>query len=135
MTSDSITTAALFPFGTALVALYDGHCGLCRRSAAWLQVRDRAHRLNLVPLQTDGVLAYFHLSAAEAEGEMHVFSADGEHYAGADGVLHAVAQLPRYRLLRPLWSLPGVLPIARIIYRQVAKRRRRGCVDGVCRLH
>lgn len=135
MSANTITTAALFPPGTELVALYDGHCGLCRRSAAWLQVRDRAQRLNLVPLQTPGVLEYFRLSAEEAEGEMHVFSAAGAHYAGADGVLRALTLLPRYRLLRPLWSLPGVMPIARVIYREVAKRRRRGCTDGVCRLH
>jgi predicted DCC family thiol-disulfide oxidoreductase YuxK len=132
----AIDRDTLFPDHVALVALYDGHCGLCRASVGWLRRRDRGRRINLVPLQTPGVLAFFRLSQESAEGEIHVYSRSGEHRAGADGVLWAVTLLPRYRRLTPFLRLPGVMPLARAVYRQVARRRTRDlCAGDSCKVH
>jgi predicted DCC family thiol-disulfide oxidoreductase YuxK len=132
----TLDRAAVFPAGSRLVGLYDGHCGLCRASVRWLRRRDRTRRLHLMPLQTPGVLDFFQLPERDALGEIHVYSRSGEHRAGADGVLWAVTLLPRYRALGPLLRLPGVMPIARAVYRQIAKRRRRDlCAGDACPVH
>ncbi len=128
--------ARLFPPGVKIVALYDGHCGLCRASVQFLQARDREHRIHPVALQTPGVLALLHISSAEAEGVMHAFGRNGEHRSGADAVLWAISLLPRFGALRGVWSLPGVMPVARFVYGQIAKRRSRTVCEGdSCRAH
>lgn len=33
------------------IILYDGVCGLCHRSVAWIMARDRHHRFHYAPLQ------------------------------------------------------------------------------------
>jgi len=131
-----IDAQTLFPPGVRLALLYDGHCGLCRASIGWLRRRDRAHRLNPIPLQTPGALAFFKLSQAAAEGELNAFSQSGERRGGADAVFWAVSLLPRFGFVGPLLRVPGVLPIARAVYRQVAKRRRRDvCAGDACAIH
>jgi predicted DCC family thiol-disulfide oxidoreductase YuxK len=125
----------LFSPGVEVVALYDGDCALCRSSVDWLRTRDTNHRIFPVALQTPGVLRTFHLTRAQAEGEMHAYDRNGEHRSGADAVLWAVSLLPRFSTLRPLYKLPGAMPIARFVYRQIARRRGLTACDGAgCRL-
>lgn len=131
-----VDTETLFPRGVRLALLYDGHCGLCRASVGWLRRRDRAHRLSFVPLQTPGVLAFFNLREAAAEGELNAFSRSGERRGGADAVFWAVSFLPHCGFVGPLLRLPGVLLVARAVYRQIAKRRRRDiCAGDACAVH
>jgi predicted DCC family thiol-disulfide oxidoreductase YuxK len=127
---------AYYAPSTRLVLLYDAHCSLCRASLRFLERRDLRRRLRAVPLQDSAALAAFGLSEQEALGELHAFSRDGEHRRGADAVLWALFMLPRFGRLRLLLRVPGFLPVARFVYRQVAQRRLRDACDGErCRLH
>lgn len=126
----------LFPADARLLLLFDGLCPLCRRSVAWLRQRDRRHALHCLPLQTEGVLDALGIPLADAMGRMQAVSRDGERRQGADGVLWAVAQLPGWGWIRLLHSIPGAMPVARAIYRQIARRRAREECDGYsCSLH
>jgi predicted DCC family thiol-disulfide oxidoreductase YuxK len=103
--------------------IYDGICGLCQKSVAWLKERDKHGRLAFVPLQAPGILERFAIPHEEAMQHLHAINQKGRKRKGADAVLWAVSLLPRYRWLRLLWIVPGALPLSRWVYKQVAKRR------------
>lgn len=125
-----------FPGSARWLVLYDGHCPLCRRSVGWLQQRDRHGALHCLPLQTAGLLDAAGIALAEAMAGVQVLSRSGLRYQGADGILHAMASLPGWGWLRWAFAIPGFLPIARRVYRYIAKRRTRDepC-DGACNWH
>ena len=121
----------LLPAVAEYVVLFDQDCALCRRTAEWLRRADRRGRLTLVPLQRPGVLAALGLEEAEAVREIQVIDRSGERLAGADGVLRAASRLPGLSWLTLVFRLPGGLAIARLIYRLVARlRRREACAEG-----
>jgi predicted DCC family thiol-disulfide oxidoreductase YuxK len=125
----------LFPGHAELLLLYDGECGLCRASAAWLRARDRRRRLVLVPLQTPGVLDRLGIDRGEAMRAMQAISRQGERRSGADAMIWAVSLLPGYRWLALAWRVAPLRPLGRWLYRQVALRRPRArCASGVCPL-
>lgn len=103
--------------------IYDGVCGLCQKSVAWLKERDRYGRLAYSPLQTPGLLEKLDIPQEEALQHLHAVDRNGKKRIGADAVLWAVSHLPRYRWLRGLWLIPGALPLSRWTYNQIAKRR------------
>ena len=65
--------------------------------------------------------------------EIHVISRFGELRVGADAVLWLVSQLPGYHWLATLNRSHAVRKIARLTYREIAKRRaRQDCQEGQC---
>ena len=131
-------SSPLFAGPTRYVVLYDAQCPLCRRSVAWLSARNRHGALRCLPLQTEGVLDALGIPLNDALANLQVVSRSGDRYQGADGVLRAVGALSGWGWLRGVLRLPGSLPVARLVYREVARRRPRdpneNC-DGACRWH
>ncbi len=111
--------------------IFDGECGICSRSVAWLNERDRDHRFEFIPFQEPAVPARFpQISREEFESAMQLVSPDGARWQGALAVEEILKLLPRWRILGPFFRVPGIRRLADFIYRAVARNRSRlGCGD------
>lgn len=138
---------------SSIAILYDGHCGLCRRSIFWLQLLDFLHRLRPID---------FH------DAKLRKEIAPDLSFAKLDKALHirfiplsfvrcpkSCVRSPKSKVLRPTsypgfsafrklsWSLPLLLPLAPFlyypgishlgdyVYRQIAARRKK-CTHENC---
>ncbi|BDG10814.1 thiol-disulfide oxidoreductase DCC family protein [Anaeromyxobacter paludicola] len=117
---------AALPQGTRLV-LYDGECGLCRRSVRWLLARDPRGRLRFAPLQGETARA---LGVAPRELETVLLVEVGP--GGAAAVHERSAAIARaLGALGGGWALAGRAlrlaprPLADAGYRLVAAHRHR----------
>ncbi|MFW5947651.1 MAG: thiol-disulfide oxidoreductase DCC family protein [Gemmatimonadota bacterium] len=106
------------------VVVYDGRCGVCRRSVALLRKWDRDGRLELIPYQDETVPRRFPaIEEAEFREALQVIAPDGRRWSGADAVEQALARTPRGRPLAWLFRLPFARTIARRFYRWFARNR------------
>jgi len=104
--------------------IYDGSCGLCRRSVEWVRRRDREHRITLVPFQDQVTVARFGIPLPALAAAMHLVLPDRRVFAGADAVPEILRLLASWRWARWVFAVPGVRPLARRVYAWVARRRR-----------
>lgn len=104
--------------------LYDGHCAFCSAQAARLG-RLAGEKLELRPLQEEGLLARLGVSEAEARREMKLV--EGKRiYGGAEAVVRALELArPGLRPLLRLYGLPLLRPATDRLYRWVASNRYR----------
>ena len=108
-----------------ILLAYDGECSLCRRMVDWVQRRDRWGLIVAFPLQN----AELPRMAPELAGrplhlEIHAVDTGNRRvHAGAEVLPLVLSRLPRWCLLAPLLSFPGVSALARWIYRWVAAKR------------
>lgn len=106
--------------------LYDGACGVCRRSVELLRRWDGENRLELVPFQAEGVMDRFpDISEAELRSAVQVIAPDGRRWSGADAVERALGQTARGRPFTWLFRLPLARPASRLLYRWFARNRSR----------
>src|SRR2546422_792171 len=109
---------------SAAPLIYDGECGLCRRSVELVRRWDREHRITLVPFQDEATVARFGIPLPALAAAMHLVFPDRRVFAGADAVPEILRLLPGRRWMRWLFAIPGVRPVARRVYAWVARRRR-----------
>lgn len=102
--------------------IYDGECGICQQAVRMLKRWDREHILHYVPFQDDAVQR-FGIALPALAAAMHLIVPDGRVYPGADAIPRLLELFPGKRWLAPLFSVPGVLPLARRIYAWIAIRR------------
>jgi predicted DCC family thiol-disulfide oxidoreductase YuxK len=114
-----------------LRVLYDGACGLCSGSAAWLARRDRRGALRLVPLESPEA-APWRVHAGEAGGVPDTLVVVETGPDGAERVhLRSAAVARTLSALGPPWRAAGWLlaraprPLADAVYRAAARRRTR----------
>jgi predicted DCC family thiol-disulfide oxidoreductase YuxK len=105
--------------------IYDGACPLCESLAAWLRKRDTHHRLMVCPLQTPGLLSRFDIPLEEALGALQVVDSHGRRWQGADAVILAVGEIRGFGWLNAVWRVPWLRPVARAVYRWIARHRPR----------
>jgi len=117
--------------------IFDGQCAFCQRCVALLRRWDRGGRLRCVPLQDKAALAALPpIPGAALEQAMHLVTADGAVYAGAEAVPPLLRVLPGGPPLALLFGIPGVPGLANRIYRWVARNRHQlGCGSAVCHRH
>lgn len=103
--------------------LFDGDCAFCSSCARWIE-RHLPRQPHLVPWQFAD-LESLGVTAAEAAEAVQWISG-GERAAGADAVGRLlVFQTGIWGLLGRLILLPGVVHVARPVYRWVARHRDR----------
>jgi len=105
--------------------LYDGACGLCHRTVAWLLSKDRERQLWFAPLQgeTAARLRMLH-PEIPVELETVVLVAAGRVHLRSKAVLHGARYLgPPWRWASWLRWLPG--PVLDPVYRFIARVRHR----------
>jgi len=103
--------------------IYDGECGICRTSVELVRRWDREHVLRVVPFQDAAAVARFPIALPALAAAMHLVLPDGRVYAGADAIPELLRLFPGKRWLALLFRIPGVLPLARRMYAQIAVRR------------
>lgn len=110
--------------------LFDGECPFCRRSTARMSRILSSRGFEFLPLQTQWVRGFFHLSEEKLLGEMRLLLRNGESFGGAD----AIVQLAKYVWwgwpLVAVAQIPFVRRLLRAAYRRIAARRK--CLNGAC---
>ena len=104
--------------------IYDGECDLCRKAVALVSAWDRDRRLTLIPFQDEARVASFGLELPALAAAMHLVLPDGRVFAGADAAPELLRLFPGKRWLAGLLRVPGVRPVARVVYAWIARRRR-----------
>ena len=123
------------------VVIFDGQCRFCRRQVERIFRADSGGRLAFVSLHDPLVAERWpDLSHDQLMNEMTIIDRRGKRHGGAGAFKYLTRRLPRWWALAPIMHFPGVMPIARWAYRQIAKRRYRwgkidSCEDGSCAVH
>jgi len=103
------------------VLLWDGECGLCRRSVRWVLARDRRGLLLAMPYQD--ALAWLPQPVRErSPRQAHLRAPDGRYWGGGAAVIR-LAGLLGHPLLERVLSLPGPRHAVGWAYRWVAAHR------------
>lgn len=109
---------------------YDAACPLCVRSV------HRATRLveqlgfEFLPLQTPGTAARLGVTEDALFARMHLLTAAGRRFAGADAFIEIARHARWARPLAAVARVPAVLPLLRRCYDWLAARRY--CLGGAC---
>ncbi len=108
----------------SVVALFDGQCGVCSRSARWIGARDASHQVERLDLRDPEAAARFpDLSPDAVRAQMHVVTPDGRVIVGLDAVRAAFAVLPGWWLAASVLGVPGLHAVAGVGYRLFARNR------------
>ncbi|HBE69509.1 MAG TPA: DUF393 domain-containing protein [Planctomycetaceae bacterium] len=126
------------------VVIWDGHCKFCLSQVQRLSRWD-SDRLAYVSLHDPRVKELApELSFEQLMEQLWVVSPRPDAGAvlqggGADAIRYLSRQLPWLWPAMPLLHIPGLMPVWRWLYRQVAQRRYRiagkNCDEGTCSLH
>ena len=110
----------------ALVAVYDGDCGICTRFARWVVQRDGERRIEFLPSQSPDVVKRFPEVPPEAYAtSVQVFEADGTRFDQAAGIARILKELPGWAALAFVLTFPGLGWFWNLGYRLVAANRGR----------
>jgi predicted DCC family thiol-disulfide oxidoreductase YuxK len=102
----------------------DGDCGLCQRSMAWCQLRDPNGRVRFVDFRVQGK-DQLPLTLEAHQQSMWVRDRDGTLYEGFAAWRRILAQIPGWKWLARLTSLPPFTLIGPSLYRLLATHRHR----------
>jgi predicted DCC family thiol-disulfide oxidoreductase YuxK len=101
------------------LVLWDGECGFCRRSVAWLAKHDRYGTLKFQPNQEADISPQLR---AACQNSIHVIKSDGEILRGGRAVMFCGAQTRWHQLAR-IAQWPIFLPFVEVGYAFLAKNR------------
>jgi predicted DCC family thiol-disulfide oxidoreductase YuxK len=125
-----------------MTLLYDGDCRFCTRSARTIQRRLGGERVSLVNFQEPGKIdGYPGVTREACIQKMHVVTATGRVFAGAEAFARIFATVRLIGWLAWLYYVPGLRQVADLGYALVAKHRYRlfgrtePCEGGTCHLH
>lgn len=106
--------------------LYDSECPVCLGSVERLRRWDTRKLLAYLPNQDPSVSKRFPSLSPEAlAGSLYLVSPEGEVQEGADAVEALLRRLPRVAWGAWVFHLPLARPLARMLYRWVARNRYR----------
>ncbi|MBI5906117.1 MAG: DUF393 domain-containing protein [Deltaproteobacteria bacterium] len=110
-----------------LALIYDGDCPVCRAAADW--VRRNAGDpgdFEFHPCRSDATRARFPtVTEAECLRAMQLVLPDGTIFSGERAIPRILERTRRYRWAAVLFRLPGAGFLSRLLYRGIARRRRR----------
>jgi len=115
----------------------DGACELCRRSRAWVELRDKNNQLCFIDFRTANPKELPFSDDALAT-EMWVRELNGTFLSGYSAWLRVLAELPGWRAVAALGALPPLSWMGPPAYRCVARYRDRlplprHCDENSCR--
>ena len=122
---------------TTGTVLYDGHCRFCVGSKKRLE-RVVGARLEWASFREPEVAARFPALSPDAlEQSLHLVTATGRVYAGAEAVVRVLLHQPLFFWAR-LYYVPGLRQLVDAAYRWVARSRFKWfgatCADGQCKV-
>jgi predicted DCC family thiol-disulfide oxidoreductase YuxK len=101
----------------------DGECSLCQKSRAWTETRDWDGRLRFIDFRA-GTRDELPLTREDHETSMWVRDREGVLLEGFDAWRRIMAEIPGWRWLARLASLPPFTLIGPPLYRLIAANRR-----------
>jgi len=117
-----------------LRVFFDDECGLCSGAVAWALARDREALLRPTPARSEEARRTAGgLDATRLLEELHTWSPREGVRAGSDAVAALLLRLPGWAWAGRALRLPLVRPLARRVYRAIA-RRRHGLGAARCRM-
>lgn len=121
-------------FRHRIVVLFDGRCGLCRRSVTVLKSFDWLHRLEFANFRDADIKKKYakDVSMEDLDREIHIRHRD-TYEKGYFGFRLLSWHLPPLWIVMPLLYLPGVPAIGERVYAVIAKNRPR-CENDQCTL-
>jgi len=123
---DPVTRGARLPETLEpLWLFYDAQCGMCTRSVAWAQTRDRLGLLVPHPSLSQEAADRLGLPEPRPLGALHAWSEQRGVTRGIDAVAAMLMRLPGWRWAGAVLRFPLVLPAARVGYALVAANRHR----------
>lgn len=101
----------------------DGDCNLCQRSKAWCEIRDRNERVRFIDFRAASGNK-LPLTHEEHQRSMWVRDGDGVLLDGFAAWQRIMAEIPGWRWLARLSSVPPFALIGPPLYRLIAANRR-----------
>ena len=100
---------------------------MCRASAMWLMRRALSSgALEILPCRSSVRRERFpHVPETLCLTAMQLVLPDGRVLAGADAMPELLRRVPRWRWVAVLFALPGMRPLARVVYAWIARNRMR----------
>lgn len=122
-------------FAEPLAVLFDGRCGLCRRSVVVLKSFDWLHRLQFINFRDAALKKKFAPSIDEStlDKAIHVRLSDKEFSKGFFAFRELSWHLPPLWILVPIFYIPGIPAVGEKVYAYIAKNRTR-CTNDRCTL-
>lgn len=118
-----------------LTIIYDGKCGFCKKWIDWVKERDENEVFKFLPCESQERTNRFpEINTQDCLAAMYIVTPDKTFYRGADALPKILQELPRWKLISYLLSLPGINLITWPAYRIIAKNRYRfGCDTHSCK--
>ena len=112
---------------TPYLLVYDAESAACRHLVDWIQLRDRTGLVVSFPFQNGELVRVApELAGRPLQFEIHAVDTGNRCvWAGAEVLPQLMRRLPRWRIVAPLLSLPGVSSLVGRIYRRFAAGRYR----------
>jgi predicted DCC family thiol-disulfide oxidoreductase YuxK len=101
--------------------IYDGNCGFCTSWVRWAKRLDTQDSVRTVALQDPEATELSGQSVASLRQAAHFVRTDGAVFAGAAAAREFAAFLRGGRLVRTVAAIPGVMPLAELVYGWVAR--------------
>jgi predicted DCC family thiol-disulfide oxidoreductase YuxK len=107
-----------------ITVFYDGICGICRREIVYYKRIAPVGAFEWVDITVDK-LSMENLGICYADGLklLHAQDAQGNLNVGVDAFVLIWRQIPRWRILATIVSLPIIRTVANIVYRAFATWR------------
>jgi predicted DCC family thiol-disulfide oxidoreductase YuxK len=103
----------------------DGNCAFCQWSESWVKRFDREDRIKFRSYHDPGVRSETPFTLEQLQEKMHVRTADDRWQSGYFGWMAVLAELPRFRRLSRILSLPPLRWLGPALYLAVARNRYR----------
>src|SRR5215207_2486819 len=97
--------ASLLPPAARLLLVYDGYCGVCTRTVAWVRAHDPDRRVFALPNQLPGLRARVGLAKTEVDAAAWAIDRDGRRYPGAAAINRTLEELGGWRAVAVLYRL------------------------------
>ena len=92
----------------ALQVFFDGSCPLCQKEIGIYRNADTAGRIHWVDVSAEHASGVLPLARQALLTRFHIQTPDGQLISGARGFIEMWQQLPGWRLLASICSIPGV---------------------------
>jgi predicted DCC family thiol-disulfide oxidoreductase YuxK len=100
-----------------LRVFFDGGCPMCRKEISVYKEADKAGAISWCDVSTDQREVPLPLPRDVLLARFHVQTPDGQLISGAGGFIEMWRQLPKWRWLAMICSLPGLPTILELAYR------------------
>ncbi len=100
-----------------LRVFFDGACPLCRKEIGVYRAADQKQAIDWCDVSTDQQEERLPLPKQTLLARFHVQKSSGELVSGARGFIELWKQLPKWRWLARICSIPGLPPLLELGYR------------------